>query len=525
MSESTIIQKKAHTPRVLVVGATGYIGGRLVPMLLEQGYSVRAAARSAKKIACRSYGNHPNLDIAAADVLDEASLEHACKDVETVFYLVHSMNPKASKTGGFADTDRIAAQNMLQAAEACGVKRIIYLGGLGDETDDLSHHLRSRMEVGRILGSGAPQLTWLRAAMILGSGSASFEILRYLVERLPIMLTPRWVRNKCQPIAVSDVLGYLTGCLENAETAGQTFDIGGPDILTYQEIFKIYAEEARLPQRIIIPVPVLSPRLSSYWIHLVTPVPASIGRPLAEGLRNPVTCKDDRIKTMVPRQLLSVREAISRALDMTIHHEVRTCWHDAGTLQPPEWLACGDAFYAGGTVLESNYATVLACTPERVWSVLRTIGGDKGWFFANFLWAIRGIMDRLVGGVGLRRGRRHPTELQIGDALDFWRVLDVEENHRLLLLAEMKVPGDAVLHFSIEPLPATDEAPHRVELRQVSRFLPRGLFGLLYWYALAPSHAMIFKGMLNAIARETGCRVISPPAPFTHGGEYCKLSE
>ncbi len=510
----------AETAPVLVLGATGYIGGRLTPQLLDKGYRVRVAARSLRKVGCRAWARHPGLELCKADVLDRESLLAACQGVDTVFYLVHSMNPQAKD---YAATDRQAAENLVAAAEAAGVRRIIYLGGLGEEEQGLSKHLRSRLEVGRILSSGAVPCTWLRAAMILGAGSASFEILRYLVERLPVMLTPRWVHNECQPIAVSNVLGYLLGCLENQATAGQVLDIGGPDVLTYAEIFRIYAEEAGLSRRLILPVPVLSPALSSYWIHLVTPVPASIARPLAEGLRNRVVCQDNRAAELVPQKLLTVREAIRRALDTTIHREVRSCWHDAGTVRPPEWLACGDAPYAGGTVLESNYSVVLAAGPEQVWQALQRIGGEQGWFYADFLWALRGLMDRLVGGVGLRRGRRHPTELRVGDALDFWRVLDVEENRRLLLLAEMKVPGEAVLQFTIVPLPPTGEHPQRVELRQVSRFLPKGLAGLLYWYALAPAHGLLFKGMLRGIAKAANCPLLGEPAPFKRGGDSCVL--
>lgn len=507
---------------VLVVGATGYIGGRLTPMLLDRGYNVRVAVRSPQKISCRSWGRHPNLEIAAADVLDAQSMREACKGAGAVFYLVHSMNPTA---GNFADADRKAAENMRSAAHDAQIERIIYLGGLGEDSDNLSHHLQSRHEVGRILSSGPVPCTWLRAAMILGAGSASFEILRYLVERLPVMLTPRWVRNKCQPIAVSNVLGYLLGCLEQPDTTGQKYDIGGPDIMTYEEIFQIYAAEAGLNKRIIIPVPVLSPKLSSYWIHLVTPVPASIARPLAEGLRNEVICKEENIKTLVSQNLLSVRQAIRRALDNTAHQEVGTCWHDAGTLHPPEWLACGDAPYAGGTVLECNHTMTLACTPEQVWRVLRRIGGENGWFYGNALWKVRGFADRLAGGVGLRRGRRHPSELRVGDSLDFWRVLALEDNKRLLLLAEMKMPGEAVLQFLINPLPATRNHEHRVELLQISRFLPKGLAGLMYWYALAPAHGLIFKGMLKGIAKQSGCPVLQEPKPFSHGGHMCTLSQ
>ena len=501
---------------VLVLGATGYVGGRLVPLLLDRGYAVRAAARSPRKLACRPWAGHPNLEIVAADVLDKPSLDAALQGVDTAYYLVHSMVPGQKD---FAEADREAADNMSLAANQAGIRRIIYLGGLsGARDEELSHHLRSRLEVGRMLSRGAVPVTWLRAAMILGSGSASFEIMRYLVEHLPVMLTPRWVRSKCQPIAISDVLGYLTGCLECAATMGKEFDIGGPDILSYEEIFQIYAREAGLRPRLIIPVPVLSPKLSSLWIHLVTPVPATIARPLAEGLRNTVMCKENRIRELIPRDLLSCRQAIRRALDFTARHEVSTCWSDAGQLAPPEWLHCGDAPYAGGTVLECNYATVLRCTPPRVWEVISRIGGDTGWYYGDLLWKIRGWMDRLVGGPGLRRGRRHPSDLRVGDSLDCWRVLAVDQNERLMLLAEMKTPGEAVLQFSIEQL---DD--HRVELRQISRFLPRGLLGLVYWYSLAPVHVILFKGMLEAISRRVGCMVLHRPSGFTGSENLCRL--
>lgn len=501
---------------VLVLGATGYIGGRLVPMLLDKGFKVRAAARSARKLTCREWAQNPNLEIVAADVQDKASLRAAMEGVDTAFYLVHSMTPG---TKDFAKADRTGALNMAQAAAEAGIRRIIYLGGLaGGQGEALSHHLQSRIEVGRILSEGQVPVTWLRAAMILGSGSASFEIMRYLVERLPVMLTPRWVRSKCQPIAVSDVLAYLLGCLENPETMGQEFDIGGPDILSYEEMFQLYAREAGLTPRLIIPVPVLTPRLSSWWIHLVTPLPASIARPLAQGLRNTVICKENRIQAYVPLEPLTCRQAIRRALSSTCRCDVITCWTDAGGLTPPEWVQCGDAPYAGGAVLDCNYATVLRCTPARAWNVISRIGGETGWYYADFLWRLRGLLDRLLGGPGLRRGRRHPSELHVGDALDFWRVLAVEEYKRLLLQAEMKLPGEAVMQFSIEPL-----AVDRIELRLITRFRPRGLFGLLYWHTMKPGHALLFKGMLAGMSLRIGCTVLSPPRAFSSTNEMCRL--
>ncbi len=494
--------KKNSTP-VLVLGATGYVGGRLVPILLDKGYHVRAGVRSASKLMCRPYARHPHLEIVSVDVLDKASLEKAAAGCHAAFYLVHAMQ---SGTKNYAEADRTAAENMAAAASAGGLEQIIYLGGLGNQGKNLSEHLRSRMEVGEILMQGEVPVTWLRAAMILGAGSASFEILRYLVDRLPVMVTPTWVRSRCQPIAISNVLGYLAGCLEHPETRGQVFDIGARDILSYKDLFQIYAREAGLHKRLIIPVPVLSPKLSSYWINLVTPLPASIARPLAEGLRNEVICADMRIAEIIPQDLLSCQEAIARALQRVRQQSVPTCWSDAGAVQRPEWMACGDKDYAGGTVLSCNYSTVLKTHPAAVWETIRTIGGDRGWYYGDSLWKMRGFADTLIGGVGLRRGRRDPRHIRVGDALDFWRVVAVEETRRLTLLAEMKVPGEALLEFVITP-----QGPGRTALLQSARFLPRGLWGIIYWYLFAPFHTVLFKGMLRGITRHILCPVLTPP--------------
>ncbi|WP_462325934.1 DUF2867 domain-containing protein [Desulfoplanes sp.] len=491
-----------HKP-ILVLGATGYVGGRLVPMLLDRGYHVRAGARSASKLACRPYGRHPHLEIVSVDVMDRDSLGRAVTGCRAAFYLVHAMQ---AGVGDYSATDRTAAENMVAASVEAGLEQIVYLGGLGNPDKDLSEHLKSRMEVGEILMQGEVPVTWLRAAMILGAGSASFEILRYLVDRLPIMLTPKWVRSKCQPIAISNVLGYLVGCLEQAQTRGEIFDIGSRDILSYEELFQIYAHKAGLKKRIIIPVPVLTPRLSSHWINLVTPLPANIAKPLAEGLKNEVVCNDMRIADLIPQELLSCEEAIARALERVRQQTVDTCWSDAGAVQSPEWMACGDKEYAGGTVLSCNYTTVLQATPSEIWASIRTIGGQRGWYYGNALWKMRGFVDKLIGGVGLRRGRRDPRHVRVGDALDFWRVLDVQENRKLTLLAEMKVPGEAMLEFTI-----TAQGGGRTELVQSARFLPRGLWGIVYWYMFAPFHALIFKGMLGGISRHILCPVVSPP--------------
>ncbi|MCF8062137.1 MAG: SDR family oxidoreductase [Deltaproteobacteria bacterium] len=488
---------------VLVTGATGYVGGRLVPHLLKRGHRVRAAGRSAAKLASRPWAGWEGVETVQTDVLDRSSLARAVAGCRAVYYLVHSMNPG---TRDFAETDRLAAENMAGAAAEAGVQRIIYLGGLGEEGEDLSEHLRSRREVGEILASGPVPTTFLRAAVVLGSGSASFEILRYLVERLPVMVTPRWVETPCQPIGIRNVIGYLAGCLENDETTGGTFDIGGPDVLTYRRLMEIYAEEAGLPRRLVVPVPLLTPRLSSYWIHFVTPVPSSIARPLVEGLRTPVLCRENRIRDLIPQDLLSCRRAIGLALDRIRKDRVDTCWSDAGALRAPEWIQCGDPDYAGGTVLECGHRVVMSGSPADVWPSVERIGGHSGWYFANILWRLRGALDRFLGGIGHRRGRRHSTRLSAGDALDFWRVLEVCAPHRLLLLAEMKMPGEAVLEFRLHDL-----SEGRTELIQQARYRPKGLLGLAYWYALVPLHAWLYRGMLRKIAASVRRPVLEGP--------------
>jgi uncharacterized protein YbjT (DUF2867 family) len=489
---------------VLVTGATGYVGGRLVPRLLKAGYRVRALGRSLEKLRSRPWGNHPLMELAQGDVMDGESLLQAAQGCWGAFYLVHSMTAAARD---FAEVDRQAARNMARAAAEAGLDRIIYLGGLGGADDpNLSEHLRSRHEVAHILQSGAVPTTFLRAAMILGSGGAAFEILRYLVDRLPVMLTPRWVHTPVQPIAIRNVLTYLMGCLERDDPRGQTFDIGGPEVVTYRQLMDIYAEEAHLPKRLVIPVPVLTPRLSSLWIHLVTPVPASLARPLAEGLANPVVCLDNRIRDIIPQELLDCRTTIRLALQRVAQQRVETCWSDAGSLTPPEWAYCGDAPYTGGTVLSLGYRIRLQATPEEVWQPLTRIGGATGWYYGDSLWAIRGWADRLLGGSGLRRGRRHPSELRTGDALDFFRVLQIEPGQRLLLLAEMKMPGEATLEFRLAALP-----DGTTELTQTARFLPRGLLGILYWYSLDPFHKKVYQGMLRSIAAATGKPIIAGP--------------
>ena len=492
---------------ILVTGGTGYVGARLIPRLLEAGHTVRALARSPERLLCRPWGRHPNIEIASGDALDREAFVHAAQGCGTAYYLIHSMN--AAK-GRFAQADRTAARNMVAAAQANQLARIIYLGGLGEQDHEaLSKHLKSRHEVERILMHSSVPVTNLRAAMILGAGSASFEMLRYLVDRLPVMITPRWVSTPCQPISIRNVLEYLEGALAAPGTVGQTLDIGGTEIVTYRDLIQIYAQEAGLRKRLIIPVPVLTPWLSAKWVHLVTPVPASIAQPLAEGLSIPVICRDHRIRSMVPVDLIDTRLAIRTALDRIRQAKVDTCWFDGGGALPPEWATCGDADYTGGTILSDAYRIVLEAAADSVWDTLQQIGGRNGWYFAQPLWRLRGMLDRALGGPGLRRGRRDPVDLRVGDGLDFWRVIALEPPSRMLLLAEMKTPGDALLEFNIRP-----QGTDRIVLEMVARFLPRGLAGILYWYALLPAHRWLFEGMLETVARRTGKRVIEGPEAF-----------
>lgn len=501
---------------VLVTGATGYVGGRLAPLLLERGVRVRAVGRSLAKLACRPFASHRLCETVKADMLDPESLRQALAGCRAAYYLVHSMD---TSNKDFAATDLAAATAFARACADAGVERIIYLGGLGDESADLSHHLRSRHATARALASGPVPVTHLRAAMILGAGSASYEILRSLAERLPVMLTPRWVRTRCQPISIRDVLSYLAGCLDHPETAGQTYDIGGPDILTYADLFQLYAATAGLPKRIVVPVPFLTPRLSGLWLRLITPVPPSVALPLIEGLKNEVICRDNRIRDIIPLPLQSCRETFQAARRELKDRLVPTCWSDAGVVDAPEWLTCGDAPYAGGEVLQMGFAATLDRPPRAVWPAVESIGGERGWYFADVLWKLRGFIDRMLGGVGLGPGRRDPSCLLAGDSLDCWRVWEVSPPTKLVLLAAMKSPGEAALEITLAP-----SGSGRSRLTLLARFQPRGLWGLLYWWVLYLPHVALFRGMLQGLARAASARTLDGPSRFDPAGPgSCRL--
>ena len=407
---------------VLVTGATGYIGGRLAGALLKAGYSIRCLARSPQKLAGRPWASDPRVEVVQSDLSDLEQVATAMRGCGPAYYLVHSMIVSGKD---YAAQDVETAALFAKAAEKAGLTRIIYLGGWGEMGEGLSEHLRSRRQTEQALSSSSVPVTVLRAAMIVGSGSASFEILRYLVERLPVMVTPRWVNTECQPIAVRNVLGYLVACLSKPETIGKTFDIGGKDVVTYLELMRTMAEELRLPRRWVVPVPVLTPALSSLWIHLVTPLSSRIARPLAEGLRNRVVCRNDDAQRLMPQPLLGVREAIRLALEKSAQHDVETIWSDAGPIP-------GDPDWAGGTIFTDRREIEIEASPETVFRTVCRIGGGHGWYAADWLWRIRGALDRVVGGPGLRRGRRDPERVAYGDALDFWRVVGIEAGRRLL---------------------------------------------------------------------------------------------
>ncbi len=472
--------------RIAIAGVTGYIGGRLAPSLLEAGYALRCLVRSPRKLEGRDWSADPRVEIRTADLANAKSLADELQGCDAAFYLVHSM---MSADGAYAERDQQLAHSFAAAARDAGVGRIIYLGGLGETGSNLSEHLSSRRNVEEALASTGVPLTVLRAAMIIGSGSASFEILRYLVQRLPVMITPKWVSTRCQPIAVENVLAYLTGALSVPETAGEVFDIGGSEVLPYREIMRITAEELGLGRRWIIPVPVLTPRLSSYWIHLVTPLSQKIARPLAEGLKNEVVCREDRITRLIPQPLLNVREAIRAAISQVEAQSVETNWSMAGPMP-------GDPDWSGGTVFRDEREVKIDAPARAAFRAVCRVGGGNGWY-ANWLWKIRGGMDRIAGGPGLRRGRRHPDTLRFGDALDFWRVVGIERDRKLSLRAEMRLPGEAMLDFEIELV-----GDNQCVLRQKALFEPRGLFGLLYWYAVLPFHGIVFRGMLADIQKD-----------------------
>lgn len=447
---------------ILLTGATGYIGGRLLPVLRDEGHDVRCLARDPAALRERA---PPGTAIVAGDVTDRASLDAAMRGMHTAYYLVHAME----SGGRFEERDRLAAETFAEAARDAGLARIIYLGGLGDGAEGLSAHLRSRHEVGEIFRrlAGTTQVLEFRASIVIGSGSASFEMIRALVERLPVMVTPRWVGVLAQPIAIDDVLEYLVDALALPIGPHQIYEIGGRDRLSYRDIMREYARQRGL-RRVMVPVPVLTPRLSSLWLALVTPLYARVGRALVESLRHPTVVRDDAALRDFPIRPRGVTEAVRQAI-------------------------ADEARDRRNRLIDARSIHVDA-TPERAIRAIRRIGGKNGWYYGNWLWQLRGWLDRLVGGVGMGRGRRDPEELAVGETLDCWRV-EVCDPNRVSLRAEMKLPGRAWLEFEVVPEAAGST------IRQTATFDPLGVGGLAYWYATWPLHQLVFAGMLRGIAR------------------------
>ncbi|MFO1518343.1 MAG: DUF2867 domain-containing protein [bacterium] len=481
-------------PLVLITGATGYVGGRLLKALEQKNLPLRCLTRHPEFL-------HPNphcpTEVMKGDVLDPESLKQAMTGVHTAYYLVHSLG----SAGSFIEEDRRGALHFSRAAKEAGVQRIIYLGGLGEGRSGLSDHLKSRQEVGECLREGGVPVIEFRASIIIGSGSLSFEMIRALVERLPLMTTPSWVKTPAQPIAIEDVIDYLVAALDLTGGQHRIFDIGGADVTSYKEIMQEYARQRNL-RRWMIPVPVLTPNLSSLWLAWVTPLYARVGKKLIEGIRNATLVKNPEALETFPVRPMGIRESIARALKNEDQEFAQTHWSDALSSVGPRRHWGGIRFK--NRLVDSRTLSV-PVPPEDAFRPIQRIGGKTGWYYADFLWRIRGFLDRLAGGVGLRRGRRDSEDLSPGDALDFWRVEVFEPPHRLLLQAEMKLPGRAWLEFEVE------KSGQGSLLRQTALFDPVGLRGLLYWYLLYPLHQIIFAGMLKKIADKA--RNSSPSSP------------
>ncbi|RZK18646.1 MAG: SDR family oxidoreductase [Pedobacter sp.] len=474
--------------KILLTGANGYIGTRILPLLLEEGHRVVCMVRDKRRFAAKSDWSE-EVEIINGDLLNAETLTEIPNDIDAAYYLVHSMS---SSDKGFSDLEKQSSENFSNAISKTNCKQIIYLTGIANDVH-LSKHLGSRLAVEEKLKSSGIACTILRAAIIIGSGSASFEIIRDLTEKIPVMVAPKWVNTKCQPIGIRDVLGYLVGVLNNEKAFNQTFDIGGPDILTYKSMLLGYAKE-RCLKRWIITVPVLTPRLSSLWLNLITPVPYSLAKSLVDSMKNEVVCKDDHIKNVVPRKCLTYAEALHLAFEKIDQNSIVSSWKDAlnrGYLQTD--FMDQIKVPQNGT-LEYKVKMPFERKAEEVFENIWSIGGSRGWYFMDWLWQLRGFLDKIFGGVGTRRGRTSNIDLQAGDVLDFWRVLLADrKNKRLLLYAEMKVPGEAWLELKLV------EFHGQAFLSQVATFRPKGLWGRMYWYAMWPFHIVLFKGMAREI--------------------------
>jgi uncharacterized protein YbjT (DUF2867 family) len=494
------MSSKIENRTILVSGASGYVGGRLVRALLEDELKVRVFVRDSAKIQGQPWASHVAVVEGNANSVED--LNRALQGVNTAYYLLHSINLGSH----FDDIEATMAHNFAAAAKAQGVSQIIYLGGIAND-EKRSKHLASRARAGHELASQGVPVIELRAGIIIGSGSASFEMLRHLTHRLPIMTTPKWVTNRTQPIAIRDVLWYLRKCAVLENPVSSIFDIGGPEVLTYADMMQEFAKISGLRRRWIIQVPVLTPKLSSLWIGLVTPVPTALAKPLVGSLISEVVADPAKsIAALVPppqEGLLNVEQSIRLALTSISDNSVETRWSDAGIATAPWQKAQGDPSWAGETVL-SDFREITTDVPlSEIWKEIEGIGGEHGWFGAGWLWWLRGLVDRLVGGVGLRRGRRDPRYLRVGESLDFWRVVDLEKEKRLRLYAEMILPGKAWLEFRLE------EVDGKTHLVQEATYAPRGLGGQIYWYLVLPFHTFIFPTMLRNIVKSAEKKLAS----------------
>jgi uncharacterized protein YbjT (DUF2867 family) len=490
--------------RCLVTGATGYVGGRLAPALVTAGFDVTVLVRRPERVRDLPWAS--SVRLCAGDAEDRAALRDALDGVHTAFYLLHSIGTGTD----FVAREERTAIAFAEEALAAGVSQIVYLGGLAND-GALSAHLSSRVAVGQALRSTGVPVLELRAGVILGSGSASFEMLRYLTERLPVMVAPRWIDNRIQPIAIADVVSILGRAAALPRPVDAVCDIGGPDVLTYRQMMTRYAQIAGLRRRWIVPVGVLTPKLSSHWVGLVTPVPASLAKPLVRSLINEAFC--DPAHPLLPElsagDTISFDDAVRRALVRQVSGEVQTRWSDANGVGAVDWAlpSPADPDWSGGTTLSDSRRRTTDASAASLWAAVCCIGGDTGWYGSDWAWQARGFIDRIFGGVGLRRGRRDPHHLRVGDAVDFWRVEVHEPQQHLRLRAEMRLPGDAWLEFTI-----VDHGTHR-EIRQDAWFHPRGLWGLAYWYAVAPFHTFVFPGMLRGIVADAEGRDAAQQAP------------
>jgi uncharacterized protein YbjT (DUF2867 family) len=477
--------------KILLTGATGYIGKRLLPHLLEAGHSVVCLVRDPRRFSDEHYENK-KIEIVKGDLLNEESLSEIPTDIDIAYYFVHSMGASSSH---FSELESNAAHNFVTALNKTKAKQIIYLSGIINDETELSKHLSSRLNVEKILQGAEAETTILRAAIIIGSGSGSFEIIRDLAEKLPIMVTPKWLKTKCQPIAVRNVIDYLLGVIDKKEAFNRVFDIGGPDILTYKQMLHSYAKVRGL-KRIIITVPVLTPRLSSYWLYFVTSTNFQLAKSLVDSMKNKVVCEIDGIEKIVKTNLIGYEEAIERAFKMIVSNKVESSWIDSAITGSIEQNFLDKVEVPEYGCLTDERTILYNIDPEEVKNKIWEIGGKNGWYYWNWAWVLRGLLDKIVGGVGLRRGRRSPTELNQGDALDWWRVIFAnKQNGRLILYAEMKVPGEAWLELKV------DEKKN--SFMQKATFRPNGLLGRLYWYLLLPIHKIIFNGMAKKIISKT----------------------